>query len=391
MKKAHYLLLTILFVLLLAWGIDHNKPLPPAPASLIAEGYGGPIEMALTTSSKGTITDLKILKHNETSSYISRLDDFLKQFIGRTRQDSFVLGKDIDAISGATITSTGITAAVRARMSVPGPDEKAPASTTPVLISLVLFLIATIAFIRRNNALRWAALIGGFVYFGIITHTMLSIIQITQAGVGRAPIFTSNPLWWALIVLAVPSTFIIGRIYCGSLCPFASIQEILFQLTPHKHPLKEHVDPKIDQRTRLIKYALLFVITSICLILGNTSAANIEPFITLFTGYGSKLALALLALMLIMAVFNFRFWCKYLCPVGALTSLTAAFALNNIRPSSKCTACGTCSKACPTQAITTNAQGIPCINSAECIVCAKCLRTCPENALTFGCRCHEKK
>jgi ferredoxin len=390
MKKMHYLLLTILFGLLLAWGINHNKPQPPASSSLVAQGYGGPIEMSMTVSPQGAVAGLKILKHNETTSYINRLDAFLKQFIGRTSKDSFVLGKDIDAISGATITSTGITAAVRARMKAPEAAESVPANTTPAIITLILFAIAIIAFIRRNNALRWAALTGGFVYFGILTHTMLSIIQVAQAGLGHAPAYTTDPLWWALILFTLISTFIVGRIYCGSLCPFASIQEILFLLTPHKHPLKERVTPNIDRKARLIKYALLFIITAVCLLLGNASAANIEPFVTLFTGYGSKLALCLLVFTLIMAVFNFRFWCKYLCPVGALTSLTATFSVNKIRPTIKCTACGTCSNICPTQAITTNDKGIPHVDPAECIVCTKCLRGCPENTLTFGC-CHEKK
>jgi polyferredoxin len=133
------------------------------------------------------------------------------------------------------------------------------------------------------------------------------------------------------------------------------------------------------------------MITGLCFILGNASAANIEPFITLFAGHGSKLAWSLLTLMLIMAVFNFRFWCKYLCPVGALTGLAATFSLNKIRPNTTCTACGTCSKICPTQAISIDPQGAPVIDPAECISCTKCLRACPVNALTFGCHGHEKK
>jgi polyferredoxin len=200
-----------------------------------------------------------------------------------------------------------------------------------------------------------------------------------------------NPLGLAILLLTLISALIVGRIYCGSLCPFASVQEILHQLMRHKHPLTEHITPHVDQKARVIKYVLLLLVTALCLVIGNASAANIEPFITLFAGHGSKLAWSLLALMLIMAVFNFRFWCKYLCPVGALTSLTAAFAVNRIRPTTKCSACGTCGKICPTQAITINAKGTPSVNAAECIVCAKCLRACPEDALTFGCRCHEKK
>jgi ferredoxin len=407
MKHTFYFILTALFIVLMAWGIDHNKSLPTAPASLIAQGYGGPIEMSMGISDQGAVTSLKILKHNETTSYVSHFNDFLRQFIGRTAKDSFILGKDIDAISGATVSSAAITDVIRNTMhaeefrghvpnslrelAVHVPEIPIKSPKAPFVISLALFLIAIIALITRNNALRWAALAGGFVYFGTIKHTMLSIVQIVQAGLGHPPSFTQDPLTWIILLFVLVSTLIVGRIYCGSLCPFAIIQEILYQLTPHKHPLKEHVSPHVDEKARLIKYILLFVVTGVCLILGNAFAANMEPFVTLFAGHGSKLAFSLLILMLIMAVFNFRFWCKYLCPVGALTSLGAAFSINKIRPTKKCTACGACTRACPTQAITPNEKGIPAVDAAECIGCAKCLRACPSNALTFGCACHEKE
>ena len=107
--------------------------------------------------------------------------------------------------------------------------------------------------------------------------------------------------------------------------------------------------------------------------------------------HGSKLSWVFLGLMLIMAVFNFRFWCKYLCPVGALTGLIASFSTLKIRPTKKCTGCGQCSRICPTSAIATNKKNIPAIDMAECIMCAKCLSICPENALTWKCACHEKR
>ncbi len=395
MKRIFYLLLTILFVLLLTAGFHYNKPQPPAPDLLIAEGYGGPMELSISVSDQGTITELSMVRHNETSSYIDGLTGFLKQFIGLSRHDSFTIGKDIDAISGATISSTAITDAVRNKMytkqTPDRPEERQPeASPATMIIPLALFILAVIALFARHNALRWAALTGGFVYFGIITHTMLSIVQVAQTGLRHIPSFSHNPLWWALL-LAIIGTLIFVRIYCGSLCPFALIQEVLYYLKPHKHPLMEKASPHIDGKARLIKYVLLFLITGTCLILGHAAAANIEPFITLFSGHGSKLALSLLALMLIMAVFNFRFWCKYLCPVGALTSLIAAFSINKIHPNKKCTGCGICTNACPTEAISTDPQGKPVIDPGECIACAKCLRACPENAMTCGCKSYEKK
>jgi ferredoxin-type protein NapH len=94
--------------------------------------------------------------------------------------------------------------------------------------------------------------------------------------------------------------------------------------------------------------------------------------------------------MLIMAVFDFRFWCKYLCPVGALSSLCAAFSIFKIVPTKACTHCGQCQKACPVKAIAADSKGIPAIDPQECIVCGKCLRACPANALTIK-GCHDKE
>ena len=382
MKKNFYIITATAWLLL--WGaafVFHPRHLPPE-GTLTAEGYGGPIEMALSVSTDGRITGLKVLRHHETPSYIAGLESFLQQFTGKNRANTLVLGRDIDAISGATITSQAITSAVKENLSgQPAPPPPLGPLLAMILLPLVLTSLAVAALLGRHNALRWAALTGSFIYFGLVTHTMLALIQPLQAGLGHSPSFGHNPLWWMTLGIAFIGALVLGRIYCGSLCPFASVQEGLHHLARHRHAKASTVSPKLDRRTRTLKYIILLGITALCLVSGRTAAAAVEPFMTFFTGRGTGLAWAFLGLMLILSVFNFRFWCKYLCPVGALTSLMAAFSFWKIRPVPGCTACDDCQGACPVDAISMNKNGQPMVDNGECLMCAKCLNACPVSAL----------
>ena len=389
MKRSIHLWLTAGFILLFAIGFAWRHPrTAPLPANA-ALGYGGPIAIALTASSTGEITDVKVARHNETPSYVTGMPEFLRQFNGRTVHSPLKLGHGIDAMSGATVTSRAILLAVKkdlfGKMNLPLPadDTAGDFPWAQVLAPLFLWLIALAALLRRSSALRWAAMAGGFVYFGFITHTMLSIVQVVQAGIWHIPGFRDDPLWWLLMAPGLAGGFLFGRVYCGSLCPFALVHELLHLLVRRKRPASPGISPNLDRNARLIKYALLFVITGLCFVLGNAAAANMEPFITLFSGHGGKMAWFFLALMFVMGIFYFRAWCAYLCPVGALTGLVALFSVNKIVPAKTCTACDICANACPSNAIAKGAHARPVVDMTECIACAKCLRACPVNALQW--------
>src|SRR3989338_8358967 len=63
-------------------------------------------------ATKGSILDVRVISHSETPSYVLELDTFLNQFRSKGIKDAFALGKDIDGISRATITSEAIARAV---------------------------------------------------------------------------------------------------------------------------------------------------------------------------------------------------------------------------------------------------------------------------------------
>jgi len=80
-----------------------------------AEGYGGPLAIGIRASGEGEIVEILDLHNKETPAFFEKLrkNRFFEQFSGKTISDDFLLGEDIDAVSGATVSSRGYTSAVR--------------------------------------------------------------------------------------------------------------------------------------------------------------------------------------------------------------------------------------------------------------------------------------
>jgi len=78
-------------------------------------GYGGPIEMLVGIDTQGRVTGVKILNHRETVGLGAKIVDpkFLNQFKGKTNADALEPKKDIEAITGATISSRAVCAGVK--------------------------------------------------------------------------------------------------------------------------------------------------------------------------------------------------------------------------------------------------------------------------------------
>jgi len=75
-----------------------------------------------------------------------------------------------------------------------------------------------------------------------------------------------------------------------------------------------------------------------------------------------------------------RFWCRYLCPLGALLSLFAPLGFFKRRVNEECNECMKCQKSCPMRAIPEDPRGT---HFPECIQCRTCAKVCPQNAITF--------
>ena len=190
-----------------------------------------------------------------------------------------------------------------------------------------------------------------------------------------------------------------GRLLCGFVCPFGLVQDLL-----HKIPGKKlKVPKKTDRLLRFVKYGVLLVFVILLPLLFRNGAGAGDPFFCkyicpagtleggiplLLTNEGLRdLAGALfgwktavLAAVLVGSVFIPRFFCRYLCPLGAFYALFNRFSLYRMMvDKEKCVHCGKCSERCP---MALNVPENVC--SGECIRCGKCKSVCPTGAVSSG-------
>ncbi|MGE0082829.1 MAG: 4Fe-4S binding protein [Desulfococcaceae bacterium] len=222
-------------------------------------------------------------------------------------------------------------------------------------------------------------------------------------------------LWTALLILAL--TPIIGRFFCSTLCPMGTTIDMADRLLLRKAPAGLH-----SIRHRKIKYLFLtlilasafmgvsfvflgsplslitrfygMIIYPILCLLADMGLRSVRPIANsldmtalAYAQTGSpRFALQWVTVFIFAGIFacafvSPRFWCRNLCPAGAIFALFSFRPLIRRQVSEDCIDCGKCRKKCPMDAIAEN----PLITMhKECIVCQECVRICPVQAVSFS-------
>ena len=178
----------------------------------------------------------------------------------------------------------------------------------------------------------------------------------------------------------------LGRAVCGYLCPFGLIQEFLNKIPSPKM--------KLPRRLSNVKYFLLasfvlilpvvtalptfceFVCPAGTLEAGLPLVAAHEEFRDILGGLFA-LKVSILFAVIIGCVLVHRFFCRVMCPLGAIYGLLNRVSFYRLAfAADKCISCGRCRRACPLDLDPTKD-----CNSAECVRCGKCVAACPTRAL----------
>lgn len=244
-----------------------------------------------------------------------------------------------------------------------------PWGSTPwgeVLILLAILGLVMAAFLRKDARIRWVALSATLVYLGFWKGGFLSVAHITGA-ISQGPgIFLNNLPMLIIIVFTLTTTLLWGRVFCSSLCPFGAVQDFITRFTPKKWRLK--IPQAIHDRALYIKYGILALIVGVAIFGGRVSIFQyFEPFGTLFFFSSSVLLWAILIAILIASALVERFYCRYVCPLGAALGVLALVSPLRIKRVPQCDICKVCEHACPTGAI----RGAE-IDFKECVRCDVC-------------------
>jgi polyferredoxin len=177
------------------------------------------------------------------------------------------------------------------------------------------------------------------------------------------------------LLLILISTIIGGVFFCGFLCPFGTMQEMISNLSRLLKIPKIKIKQSLSKYLVFLRYILLGL-TFFGLIKILSFDARIS-FLDVILGY--KLAILgylFLILFIILSLFLDRPFCNYFCIQGARYGLYSIFRIFRIKRNEKsCINCKICDNNCPMNIMISNKNYV---NSLQCINCFSCISNCPK-------------
>lgn len=399
---------------------------------------GRPINTLVGFDTTARITGLAIVHHEEPILAVGiteeRLKQFTDQYRGKSVFDRIAVGAErkgyvtVDTISGATITvmvqnatilqaarivasSRGLVPGARAEAG-PAPAAAAPASPQapsaqvpaeePMwvglwqkrrfdigvlvvsLVILTLILVFQDWLARRPRLVAWvrnAFLVYTLFFIGWYALGQLTVINVLTFvhAITRDfnwDRFLLDPMLFILWSFVAVTLLLWGRgVYCGWLCPFGALQELVNKIAQRLRVPQFELPDVVHERLWAVKYVILMLLFGISLqSMGEASVyAEVEPFKTTFgLHFQREWPFVLYAGALIaITVVNRKFFCKYLCALGASLSIPGRFRIFEwwLRRRKECgKPCQVCAVQCPVRAIRPTGE----INANECHYCLDC-------------------
>ncbi len=270
------------------------------------------------------------------------------------------------------------------------------------LTSLTIFLLLLFA----ATSFTWLSL--PFDLFLRLDPAMVTVTALSARILG----LTFVPA--AIVILISP---LLGRVFCGYICPMGTTLDGGDKLFGDPKSRGLDIEKLRGMKTLVLIFILAAALLGVSLIFLTSPLSLItrfygllvQPVLALFADTALRLirpiaewfdvrslafsqihtprfATQLFILAFFTALFFLtrvspRFWCRYICPSGALLAILSRRPLIRRVVSQDCSDCGKCAKACPMNAIPTDNPGLT--SHGECIVCQTCKNICPESAIAF--------
>lgn len=297
-------------------------------------GFAGPITLAVRVDAKGAILDVRVLRSWETPSYFSRLNRWWRKLNGLPVSDPQALMR-VDTVTGATYSSRTVLQVLARvgplfardvlRIEAGGAEAVPRARVERNALSLAVLLAVALA--ARFAPSRWrrriwlAAVVAAA---GVWLNLQYSLFNAQALFVWPWP----PPSMTAAFALSLGlplAVLLLGNVYCGHACPFGALQELLGDLASARMGLDP--PPWAMRIGRAVKYVLLFAFLALCAVGPRIGWSDADPLTTVFADVREYRVPLFAALLLGVSLFYRRFWCRALCPAGALLAL-----LNTVQP-----------------------------------------------------------
>lgn len=391
---------------------------------------GRPISAVVGIDEEGLIRGVDILQHEEPILVIGVSDrdlhQFIDQFEGKKSTDRIRVGAHerpgyvgIDGISGATITTMVLTSSINksvqlvanaygiprgSAVTMPGLDSDTTATAFVdepawkqlwrdrflelALVSAALLLLMLILFFQDwlvehpvlFHRLRVGYLLFTVFFIGFYCSAQLSVINLlaffhSLSGEFSWDTLLIEPVVFLLWAFVAVSILLWGRgVFCGWLCPFGAAQDLISKLANRLGFEGYRLPQRVHERLWAIKYFILIALIGLSLdsMVNAARLAEVEPFKTTFILRFMREPIFVVYAVALLAVsaINSKFYCKYICPLGAGLSFITRFRIFDwLRRRRECgKPCQACAHQCQIAAIKPTGE----IIDNECHYCLEC-------------------
>ena len=261
-----------------------------------------------------------------------------------------------------------------------------------ILLSFALLVLSLITIFQdkiskyRNTFkyIRISYLSFTLIWIGWYTGAQLSIFNILS--IIRIPItgadlnyFLIDPLIFIILAFTIISALILGRgLFCGWLCPFGALQELIGWIAKNLGIKKREIPEKYYTKLWTIKYFILVTIIGMSFISMETAStlAEVEPFKTaIMRHFNRGIPYVSYAIVLLcLSAFMERGFCRFVCPLGAGIAIIGKLRItDNLKRRQECgSPCNLCSTSCPVNAIPSEGKDKGKIIMSECFRCLDC-------------------
>ena len=236
----------------------------------------------------------------------------------------------------------------------------------PVIRLVLLLALVLYAFYAKSEWVRGVTLAVTLIYLGFFDGGFLSVSHIASGFAVGPGFYLQDMALLFMIGFTVVTTLLWGRVFCGFLCPFGALQDLITRIVPRR--LQRGLPQRIHDRALYLKYGILLLIVGLAAAPAHIGVYQyFEPFGTVFYLSTSPLLWSIAGGFLVASAVVPRFYCRYACPLGAALGVASLLTVFRIRRVEQCDPCKVCQNACPTGAI----RG-PEIDFKECVRCNVC-------------------
>jgi polyferredoxin len=225
--------------------------------------------------------------------------------------------------------------------------------------------LAMVSFFRKSTRLKYVTLAAAVLYMGLMKSQLMSVVNIFGAISANLPIFSYSMAWYAFAAFTLVTTILWGRVYCGRICAFGALTQLIDAVVPRRFQLE--VPERLERRASLIKYCILFGAIGYYLLTREIGFYRyIEPF-WIFSFEASTALWIGVSILLLASIFVRNLYCRFLCPFGAALGILSKLTVFRIKRWSECSTCALCEKKCEWGAIQERK-----IVMTECVRCDDC-------------------